>query len=71
MNALTVAAACALCLAAGGSHAEPAPAVEASLSGHAALPATSAVQAPRDAGAFCHGRQICQRQAPAQGATGQ
>ncbi|UUZ77840.1 hypothetical protein LP414_13055 [Polaromonas sp. P1(28)-13] len=52
MNALTVAAACALCLAAGGSHAEPAPAVEASLAGHAALPATSAVQAPRDAGAF-------------------
>ena len=54
MNALTVAAACALCLAAGGSHAEPAPAlsVEASLAGHAALPATGAVQAPRDAGAF-------------------
>lgn len=54
MNALTIAAACALCLASGNSRAEPAPvvAVEAILAGHAALPATGAVPAPRDAGAF-------------------
>jgi len=55
MNALTIAAACALCLASGGSRAEPAPAapaVEAVLAGHATLPATGAVKAPGDAGAF-------------------
>lgn len=52
MNALTLAAACALCLASGVSRAEPAPAVEAILAGHAALPATGAVPAPRDAGPF-------------------
>ena len=54
MNALTIAAACALCLASGGSRAElgPAPAVEAVLAGHATLPAAGAVTAPGDAGAF-------------------
>ncbi|MGH8804238.1 MAG: esterase-like activity of phytase family protein [Polaromonas sp.] len=52
MNALTLAAACALCLASGVGRAEPAPAVEAILAGHAALPATGVVPAPRDAGPF-------------------
>jgi hypothetical protein len=56
MNALTLAAACALCLAAGSARAQTqtpvAPAVEAILAGHAALPATTAVPAPRDAGPF-------------------
>ncbi|MBW8722650.1 MAG: esterase-like activity of phytase family protein, partial [Polaromonas sp.] len=52
MNALTLAAACALCLAAGSGRAQTAPAVEAILAGHASLAATSAVPAPRDAGAF-------------------
>src|SRR5215207_5517855 len=56
MNGLTLAAACALCLASGAgraqAQAQPAPAVEAVLAGHAALGATTAVQAPRDAGPF-------------------
>lgn len=52
MNALTLAAACALCLAAGGSRAQAAPPVEAVLAGHAALGASSSVAAPRDAGPF-------------------
>ncbi len=54
MNALTLAAACALCLASGSGRTQtgPAPAVEATLAGHAALPATTAVAAPRDAGTF-------------------
>jgi hypothetical protein len=52
MNALTLAAACALCLASGSGRAQTAPAVEAVLAGHAALAATTAVPAPRDAGAF-------------------
>jgi hypothetical protein len=53
MNVLTLAAACALCIASGASRAQtPAPAVEAVLAGHAALAATTAVPAPRDAGPF-------------------
>jgi len=52
MNALTLAAACALCLASGSGRGQTAPAVEAVLAGHAALAATTAVPAPRDAGAF-------------------
>jgi len=55
MNALTLAAACALCLAAGSGRAQispAAPAVEAVLAGHAALAADASVAAPRDAGAF-------------------
>src|SRR5215204_5115549 len=55
-NVLTLVAACALCLASGAGRAQPqasaAPAVEAILAGHAALPATTAVPAPRDAGPF-------------------
>lgn len=54
MNGLTLAAACALCLASGAGRAQTqaAPAVEAVLAGHAALSATTAVAAPRDAGPF-------------------
>src|SRR3982751_1087707 len=52
MNALTLAAACALCLAAGAGRAQSASAVEATLAGHAALGADASVAAPRDAGPF-------------------
>lgn len=53
MNVLTLAAACALCIASGASHAQTlAPAEEAILAGHAALAATTAVPAPRDADPF-------------------
>jgi hypothetical protein len=54
MNGLTLVAVCALCLAsgAGRAQAQAAPAVEAILAGHAALSATTAVAAPRDAGLF-------------------
>ncbi|MFM9900588.1 MAG: esterase-like activity of phytase family protein [Polaromonas sp.] len=40
------------CALASHAHAEPAPAVQATLVGHAALPASTTVKAPRDAGAF-------------------